>query len=160
MNVIAQRLIEAELKLAGVLPEHLDIVAAVIAPKLRQNDDGDVDVTDDAGNIRIGADTKNMSIAELLAELKRQSPVFFIPPIAAQQPKPATMKPLSITDRMVRDLREMRSVDRKAERAAEISKAGNPWLPSNRSMTRQAQITNLDPALAAQLKQEAQIGHD
>lgn len=156
MNPVAQRLVEAEMKLAGVLPEHHDIVAAVIAPKLCQNDGGDVDVVDDAGNIRIGADARNMTIAELLTEVKRQSPVFFNPPVAAQQPKPATTKPLSITDRMVRDLREMRSADRKAERAAEIAKAGNPWLPTNRNLTRQMQIANLDTTLAARLKQEAQ----
>ena len=80
--------------------------------------------------------------------------------IASGQPatKSTAPEPRTMTERMVATIAAQKS-DRKGE-AAEIASAGNPWLSSNRNMTQQARITNLDPALAAQLKQEAGVGHD
>lgn len=153
MNPIAERLIAAEMKLAGVLTEHQDLVSVVLSRNLRLGDDGDVDVIDDAGNIRIGAGTANMTVAELVAEAKRKSPVFFNRPESPSQPE--TAKPMSMTDAMVAELRSRRSAENRSEQAAEIAALGSPWAKSSWNMTRQMQITRLDPVLAARLKQEA-----
>ena len=72
--------------------------------------------------------------------------------------KVSNTEPRTMTERAVAAISVQKS-DRKAD-AAEIAAAGNPWLPSTRNLTRQGQIANLDPALAARLKQEAGVGHD
>lgn len=79
---------------------------------------------------------------------------------ASSKPAISTASPDSttMTQRMVATV-AARKGDRKAE-AAEIARSGNPWAASTRNLTRQALITNLDPALAARLKQEACFGHD
>jgi hypothetical protein len=67
-------------------------------------------------------------------------------------------EPTTMTSRMIATVASQKAGSN--DRAAEIAKTGNPWLASSQSMTRAALITNLDPVLAVQLRQEAGIGHD
>ena len=152
MNLIAQRLIEAEMKLAGVQPEHRDILAAVASQQLRQNEDGEIEVLDSTGNVRIGASTENMTVSEWLAELKAKSPILFAPPPAAQaKSAPAT----TMTERMTSEVAAQRSSASGALQAEEIAAKGNPWSKSSWNFTRQGLISNLHPELAASLKANA-----
>lgn len=118
--------------------------------QVRHDEQGELNVT------VVAEDGSEVAPAAFFADWSSRFPGYFdsIKPTT----KPATPEPRTMTERMVATI-AARKADRKDE-AAEIARAGNPWLPANRNMTRQAQITNLDPTLAGQMKQEAGFGHD
>lgn len=66
----------------------------------------------------------------------------------------ATTKPATMTERMAATIAAQKA-DRTGEAAA-IAKAGNPFSKSTWNLTSQMQLMNLNPELAAKLKQEAQ----
>ena len=73
---------------------------------------------------------------------------------ASSKPKQQAKGTGSLTDRM-RNAIANRNADKKALAAAEAARGQNPWKEGHINRSRQGLLSNLDPALAARLKQEA-----
>ena len=80
-----------------------------------------------------------------------QNPGYFAGIKAAASSMPN--EPGTMTQRMIASIASRKANAK--EQVAEIAKAGNPWSKSSWSLTNQMRVTNLNPELAGQLKQEA-----
>lgn len=159
MTTTALQLINAEIRAAEPAVDAKEAIAALVASSTKIQDNGRIEVLDQDGHVRIRPDGSDMTVSDLVAEIKRSKPALF----QAGKPhrnayvdsSPDHAAGMNLTERMKASLAARNSVEVQNARAAEIAAQGNPWSASSRSITNQMLITNLNPELAAQLKNEA-----
>jgi len=156
-----QQLVSAALTKASDSPQDRAVVSSIVEASIRRTDT-DITVIDGHGNTRQNAKGEPMSFAEFIDEVQRQRPELFSlskpknARKAATNPATVPITPgMSLTDRM-KAMKANQNASDKDRAAAEAAK-GNPWKPQTRNLSRQYLITNLNPELAAQLKNEAGV---
>jgi hypothetical protein len=156
-----QQLVSAALAKASDNPQDRAVLSSIVESAVRRTD-SDITIVDGHGNTRQNAKGEPMSFAEFLDEVQRQRPETFSVSKpeklgeAATKPAVIPVTPgMSLTDRM-KAMRANQQASEKDRAAAEATK-GNPWKPQTRNLSRQYLITNLNPELAAQLKNEAGV---
>jgi len=156
-----QQLVSAALVKASNNPQDRAVLSSIIEASVRRTDT-DINIVDGRGNARQNAKGEPMSFAEFLDEVQRQMPELFSVSkpgnTGKAEARPALLPitpDMSLTDRM-KALKANHQASDKDRAAAEATK-GNPWKPQTRNLSRQYLITNLNPELAAQLKNEAGV---
>jgi hypothetical protein len=166
MNQLQEQLIAAEIKLAGANRDLADMVQLMVENSVKFTDDGSVEIHKDGVQL-FNNDASEMTISDLIDEIKREKPLFFFNPVGRPQDtdgpesRPAADLPKelenNVTARMMATIANQKASAEhtKRERARKLAEAGNPWKKDGWNVTSQMTIMNGDPDLAGRLKQEA-----
>jgi hypothetical protein len=114
-------------------------------------------MVDSAGHpmVKVGSDgtVDDLSLLDFVAQAAAR---LGATPKAQSKPKPQSKGGMTITERMRASI-EGRRANRKELAAQEAARGPNPWAQKTINRSRQGLITNLDPDLAARLRQEAGV---
>lgn len=156
-----QQLVSAALTKASDSPHDRAVLSSIVESAVRRTDTN-ITIVDGHGNTRQNAKGEPMSFAEFVDEVRRQMPELFLVSTpgntgrAEAGPALIPITPdMSLTDRMKAVKANQQASDK--DRAVAEAAKGNPWNPQTRNLSRQYLITNLNPELAAQLKNEAGV---
>lgn len=129
------------------------LIADQLHEQLRVGPGGTIIVLDGEGNPAItwkDGRIEDQSAEELIVTLARSMAS------TSSGPGAPTYKAVgNLTAKMLATRAAERSADMAKARAAELARGGNPWSKSTWNLTRQMTIINANPALAAEMKDQA-----
>ena len=151
MTDLLDNAIRSELRAQGIIADALDLYADAI----RQ--DVEIDATGNAafmgnplGITPVNMDGSEMTLSDFVAAFRSSKPgLFEVEDAGRDDDRDETM-----TDRMMHLKAEGRG-DRGEEAREIVARHGNPWRASVRNLTRQMQLSKLDPEFAGRLRMEA-----
>lgn len=157
MNETQARMIAAEVQLANPSPEAAELVELLVQNATHFNDDGSFEILDRQGIPRVNLDGSDMTVTDLVAEIRKTKPALFSEPAQVTSASSTVPHDLStLTGRMSATIAAQKVATK--DRAFELAALGNPWSKSGWNLTRQGMISNFDPELAGSLKQRAEAG--